>query len=61
MNDQITTNGKIFTCSECQNEVEIADDKKVNDVIECPFCGIEFEIVSKEGDNTVLQLIEEEK
>ena len=60
-NDKITATGKKFTCSECQNEVELADGKKVGDVIECPFCGIEFEIAAMEGDNSTLQMIEEEK
>jgi lysine biosynthesis protein LysW len=61
MNDQITTNTNKFNCSECQNEVELPEKRKVGDVIECPYCGIEFEIVSIEGEMTTLQIIEEEK
>jgi len=61
MNDQITTSSKIFICSECQNEVELTEGKNVGDIIECPFCGIEYEIVSMDGENSTLQIIEEEK
>jgi lysine biosynthesis protein LysW len=61
MNDQITTNTNKFKCSECQNEVELPEKRKVGDVIECPYCGIEFEIVGIEGEMTTLQIIEEEK
>ena len=61
MNDQITTSSKKYVCSECQNEVELTDGKKADDVVECPFCGIEYEIVSQDGENTTLQIVEEEK
>jgi lysine biosynthesis protein LysW len=61
MNDQITTNNGKFTCSECQNEVELSEGKKVGDVIECPFCGIEYEIVSQNEGSTTLIIVEEEK
>lgn len=62
MNDQITTNTNKFNCSECQNEIELPENKRrVGDVIECPYCGIEFEMLSVEGGTTSLQIIEEEK
>ena len=61
MNEQITTSTNKFVCSECQNEVEIPEKSKVGDVIECQNCGIEFEIISIEGETTTLQIIEEEK
>ena len=62
MNEQITTQAHKFICIECKNEVIIDPGKqKVGDVIECPYCGIEYEIVSKNGDEAVVQMIEEEK
>lgn len=59
---KIVTKGKKFTCDECQNENELKEGLKVGDVVECNFCGIEFEIVeiTLEGEY-VLQIIEEEK
>ncbi len=62
MNDQISTNTNKFVCSECQNEIELPENKRrVGDVIECPYCGIEFEMLSIANDTTTLQIIEEEK
>ncbi len=59
--NKITTENRKYTCPECQNENEIPADAKVGDVVECDYCGIEFEIVSSENGEFVLQIIEEEK
>lgn len=41
-----TVNSK-FKCPECQNDVDAGTTQKtVKDVVECPFCGIEYEIVN---------------
>lgn len=62
MNEQITTQDHKFSCVECKNEVTMDQNKRrVGDVVECPFCGIEYEIVGKAGEESVLQMIEEEK
>lgn len=61
MNEQITTQAQKFICIECKNEVTVDPARKPGDVIECPACGIEYEIVSKTGEEFVLQIIEEEK
>lgn len=61
MNEQITTQGQKFSCIECKNEVTVDPARGSGDVIECPYCGIEYEIVSQEGSEFVLQIIEEEK
>lgn len=62
MNEKkFTTENRKYICPECQNENEIPADSKVGDVVECDFCGIEFEIVAIENGEFVLQVIEEEK
>lgn len=61
MSDQIKTINSKFTCTECQNEVEVKTDCKVGDVIECEFCGIEYEINESAAGEFVLAIIEEEK
>lgn len=52
---------KTLTCPECKNEIPLEKEYKVDDVIECPFCGIELEVVSKDGDELNTEIIEEEK
>lgn len=52
------------TCLECQNEIELEEGRvyKVGDIIECPVCGSEMEVVAVNSDGTLqLQLVEEEK
>lgn len=62
MNEQITTQEQKFICLECKNEVALDPNKRrTGDVIECPFCGIEYEIVDRVEEEAVLQIIEEEK
>jgi DNA-directed RNA polymerase subunit RPC12/RpoP len=62
MNEQITTSSPNFVCSECQNEVELPENKRrAGDVVECPYCGIEFELLNVSEGITTLQIIEEEK
>jgi lysine biosynthesis protein LysW len=59
--EQVKTVNKKFNCLECGNEVEVAENLKVGDVIECEYCGIEYEIVESIDNEYILQLIEEEK
>ena len=57
------TKNKKYTCIECQNENTIEKDAKEGDIIECEFCGIEYEL-KKDPDNKdefILVLLEEEK
>ncbi|MBN1331830.1 hypothetical protein JW978_03000 [Candidatus Dojkabacteria bacterium] len=61
MDETITTNGKTFVCLECKNEVEIDDSLALGDVIECSFCGIEYEYTEDSEEGKVLKVIEEEK
>jgi lysine biosynthesis protein LysW len=61
MNEQVKTQGGKFACTECRNEITLDPSKVVGDVVECPYCGIEYEVTSKEEQESVLQMIEEEK
>ena len=61
MNEQIKTQGGKFACSECRNEITLDSKKIVGDVVECPYCGIEYEVASKVEQESLLQMIEEEK
>lgn len=52
------------TCLECANEIELEEGRVyvVGDIIECPFCGSELEVVKVNEDGSLeLRLIEEEK
>lgn len=52
---------KTLKCPECKNEIKLEKEYKVEDVIECPFCGIELEVMGKEGEDLKVEIIEEEK
>lgn len=58
----ITTKSRTFECTECKNENQLEEGLNVGDVVECQFCGIEFEILEVNDDGEyVLSIIEEEK
>jgi len=61
MNEAVSTANRKFTCLECQNENEVKPDTRVGDIVECSACGIEYEVVSQDGQEYTLQIIEEEK
>ena len=61
MDNKIKTQAWKFTCPECKNEVVCDSNLNVDDVVECPFCGMEYEISEKDGNEFTLQMIEEEK
>ena len=51
-------------CLECANEIELEAGRvyEIGDVIECPVCGSEMEVIEINSDGTLsLRLIEEEK
>ena len=55
-----TTNKKL-TCGECKNEFELLD-KKEGDVVECPNCGMEYEVQSVDDNGEMeVTLLEDEK
>ena len=55
-----TPNNK-FICPVCENEVTVPDDTQIGDIIECPACGEEFEVVEVKDGQTTVMPIEEEK
>jgi transcription elongation factor Elf1 len=60
--DKVVTKNQKFNCLECGNEIEVDASKNEGDYIECPFCGIEYEITAKTGAGEFeLQIVEEEK
>lgn len=59
MNESVKTANKKYICLECKNENEVSGN--VGDVVECAFCGIEYEIKAQDGEEYELQIIEEEK
>jgi lysine biosynthesis protein LysW len=51
-----------LNCPECKNDIELEKEYHEEDVIECPFCGIELEVVGKDEEgNLKVEIIEEEK
>lgn len=42
------------TCTECGAEFDIADDTMVGEIIICPECGVELEVVSLEPPTLAL-------
>lgn len=62
MDIKVTTSDYNYTCDECKNEGEINSEKNVGDIVECQFCGIEYEIIEDIGNGQMtLSMIEEEK
>lgn len=53
---------KTLRCPECKNNIKLEKEYEVDDVIECPFCGIELEVIGKGKDEELkVEIIEEEK
>lgn len=53
---------KTLKCPECKNDIELEKEYDVQDVIECPFCGIELEVIGQNEDGSLrIEIIEEEK
>jgi lysine biosynthesis protein LysW len=54
---------KNIKCLECANDIELKrQDYKIGDIIECPLCGSELEVVEvKSNGDLALDIIEEEK
>lgn len=60
MEESLITTGQSYVCLECKNENAL-DSTNIGDVVECDFCGIEYEIIEEKGKNYKLVIIEEEK
>ena len=61
MDDKLTTDGLKATCLECKNEFDLDSNVSVGDVVECPYCGIEYEVLSETDGNYELMILDEEK
>jgi len=61
MSEQTATKDKKLLCMECKNETLLKQEYSEGDVIECEFCGIEYEVDSKSDGEYKLSMIEEEK
>ena len=61
MDDTVTTNDGHFVCLECKNAMDLAKELKIGDVIECEFCGIEYEYEEDGEEGKEFKVIEEEK
>ena len=60
--DTVTTENKKFVCVECQNEVEVESGLEVGDVVECDYCGLEYEVLEVlDNGEYKLVVVEEEK
>lgn len=36
------------TCVECGGQIEVADDVMQGEILQCPDCGVELEVISTE-------------
>lgn len=61
MQDKVTSNNGKVVCLECKNEFDLDSSLQVGDVVECEYCGIEYDVVKCENGVCTLQVIEEEK
>jgi lysine biosynthesis protein LysW len=54
---------RVITCPECENEIQLEEGReyKVGDIIECPYCGFELEVVNVKDGELEVEVIEEEK
>lgn len=41
-------------CPECNEELEVLDDVLVGEILDCQNCGIELEVISRNGDDITL-------
>jgi len=53
--------GLKVTCPECYYEFEVDDDIIVGEIVECPDCGAELEVVSVNDGEVVLQAVSVEE
>ncbi len=49
------------TCPECYYEFEVDNEVMLGEVIECPDCGIELEVIEIKEEEVVLQKAESEE
>jgi transcription elongation factor Elf1 len=60
--ENMKTIDKNYTCEECKNSNIIDSEKEIGDIVECDFCGVEYEILEKiENGEFEIRMLEEEK
>ena len=52
---------KTIKCPECQNDIEIPEDAKLGDTIECSHCGTECRITHMHDDHIEVEALLDEK
>ncbi len=52
-----------LVCPECKNDIDLSNypSVEIGSVIECNICGITLQVISKEGDNIEVEIIDEGK
>ena len=48
----------IYECATCGGNLNVPEDAMVGEILTCPDCGVEFEIVSFDGDQIKLAAAE---
>jgi len=48
-------------CPDCNAEFNIPDDVMIGEIVSCPDCGLDLEVVKVEGSNVELERIAIEK
>ena len=57
---RVKTMAKVV-CPDCSAEFNTADDVMVGEIVSCPDCGLDLEVVKIEGSNVELERIAIEK
>ena len=47
----------IVTCKDCNCKWELEDDVAEHEVVSCPDCGLEFEVIKQSGSLTIKELV----
>ena len=52
-----------LVCPECKNDLNLLShpDLKIDDIIECEFCGITLKVVGLEGEQAEVEIVDEGK
>lgn len=45
-------------CKECGGDIKVPDDVVVGEIITCPDCGTDFEVIKVEKDNVSIKTAE---
>ena len=47
-----------FTCAECGSKIQLSDDVIVGEIVSCPDCGVEFEVIEFKNEEAQIKLAE---